>query len=618
MSKSSKNREQAAKDLILAVYKDSRSYYISNQTEFLNFWRTARGEPLKKGKKFNRVIPIVPAYIDLLVPRLAGRLPIFSVEGRHPGAEEGAATMEAMVKYYLDVINFHDTELKSVKQSVTYGTLIVQQGWDLEKRSLHPDAPEVESVVKDQPLITIIPIENVFPHRKKVWMQDSWPIIIRTEESRRDLKADPNLDSAAIDKVGVIRQDAEFFSQTNRKNTQDNISQVNPTDDKDNDVLIKLEFWGSFDLDGSGKEVECVITLINGEVIARMERNPFWHQRKPFAKLDFDPQAQSFFSDGLVKQLQDLQLELNEIRNVRSAARATALKPPLLVDRSANVDVETLKWENAGVWQVDFTTNQSPIRQMNIDSKLLELEREELAVKADMQIRAGVNDVVIGSNAVGIAGGDTATGANLAAEQTGLRFTTQAILIDQFIKEIGEQMIYNIQQFVDRKTVFQVTGADGQKQWGEYDPENMQKLQFDFKVTPMSTFVEPKTAKRQNLIELKQLYAQDPAVDQEKLDRMIFDSFNINPETVMKSQDQQMKDALAQEVNQLSSQIMDPRFKQLPPEEQQSMLAHLQQLNQQMTGAGQQLDQMAAVPGGNSALPGQETGNATPAPVTVQ
>lgn len=577
-------KKQRAAELVLDVYKDSREFYSTLRNEWNSLYKLSIGESDKKKKKFNRFVPVIPSYKALVLPRLAGRLPIFQVEGRSPEDHDHAELMEDTVEYFLDKSNFHEFEVNLIDQAITYGTAIAQTGWELSKKSVHPDMVEqtgrAPEAYEDQPCYEIVAIENVFPHRKKIKMQDEWGIVIREEVSRRDLKNDPNIDNASLGQVGAPTNEDDWFSQNNR-NTGVNQVNKNPTSDPDEDILIKLTYWGPFDGE------ESVITLVNGTVVCRMERNPFWHQQKPFVKLDYKPNPHSFFAEGMVKELKDLQLELNEIRNTRSAARATALKTPLMVDRGANVNLDQLVWEHSAVWAYDATQNPNPIKPMMIDPKLLDLNHEEETVIRDMQVRSGVNDAVIGGNDVGVQGGNTATGASLAAEQTSLRFKTQSILIDNAIQELGEQTISNIQQYIDKQLVFAISG-DEDLQWRQYDPSMMRQFSFDFKVSPMSTFVEPKAAKREKLLQLKQLFDQDPSIDQDKLDQLILDAFDIDADQVKKSKEQMAKEAASQELEQVATQINSPEFAQMPPQEQQLLVSHMNQIRSQVEGQPQE------------------------------
>ena len=573
------NKKQRAKELVLSVYQDSKDFYSTIRNEWSQLYKLSVGEAnRKKGKKFNRFVPVIPAYIDLVLPRLAGRLPIFNTTGRSPDDHDHAELMDEVVQYFLDKTNFHEFELNFVRQAIVYGTAIAQIGWDLQKKSVHPDMAETtgeqEIVYKDEPLYTIVPIENVFPHRKKVKIDDEWGIVIREEVSRRDLKNDPNIDNASLGQVGAPMNEDEWFSQVNRNTSQTDESK-NPTDNPDDDVLVKLTYWGNFDGE------ESVITVVNGQVVVRQERNPFWHQCKPFAKLDYQPNTHNFYSEGLVKELKDLQLELNELRNVRSVARAIALKTPLLVDRNANVNLQELVWENSAVWLYDASQNPNPIKEMRVETKLLDLNQEEETVIRDMQLRSGINDVITGGNDVQVQGGDTATGASIAAEQTSLRFKTQSILIDNAIKEIGNQTIANIQQFVDQEMVFSITG-DESLEWRQYDPTTMRQFRFDFQVAPMSTFVEPKTAKREKLLQLKQLYDEDPTVDQDKLDRMIMEAFDMDADQLKKSSEEIAQIQASGELEEVANQINSPEFAQMPPEEQQLLVDHMNTIRSQV------------------------------------
>lgn len=610
------DQSQRALNTVNNVYAESRDFYMAKRQEYDELWRLAHSIPQAKGKKFNRFIPYTAAAIDLVLPRLAGRLPIFEITTLNEDNEMAAEIMQKLVEWYLDKINFHDFEVRYIKSALTYGTALVQIGWDLQTKTYHPDVAKRmgkdKQINVDEPVLSIIPIEQVYPHPRKVRIHDEWPLIILEKVTKYDLMQDKTLDQAAIkalgEPVGIDR--ALMFSQINKQPNK-NLNMI--TQPIETPMYDKLTYYGLFDIDGSGDEVESVITVVDGTAVVRMEQNPFWHQCKPFVKLDYNPDPESFFNDGLVKQLKDLQLELNELRNVRSMARALSLKAPLMVDRAANVDLDVLKFSPEAVIPYDQGLSRNPIKKLEIDGKLLELDREETAVKGDMQLRSGINDVVTGTQDVGVTGGDTATGASIAAEQVNLRYRVQAILIDNAMKEIGQQLCWNLQQFIDQPKAFRILGKEDGQEWLKIKPEMIRGgednlIEYDFQVTPMSTLVEPKSAKRERVLVLKNLYGQDPRVDQDALDRQVFQLFDMDPDKLLKSQEVQGQDSHAAELENLSRQILDPSFAQLPPAQQQQMLHSLEQLK--AMGQGQPAPQapQSPIPMPPPQMPAQPSG----------
>lgn len=606
--KTSTKLNDKARAIVLDTYKKSKDFYRANKNEFTELWNLAHSIPLKKKKKFNRFIPYIATAIDLILPRLAGRLPAFDIEALQQENKDKSIKLNKLTQYFMDKTNFHDFELKFIKASLIYGTAIAQIGWCYYEGSTHPKNKAKKANSKDEPEYSIIPLEWVYPHPKKIAMQDQWPIVIREEVSRRELLADEELNQDEMKNLGApVATDDEFFSQINRSDTTNQNQLTNRNEvDKGNDVFVKLTYWGPFDLEQDGGSTCSKIVVVNGDAVGCVKQNPFYHQQLPFSKLDYNPDSQRFFNEGLTKQLADLQLELNEIRNVRSAARAIALKKPLIVDRNANVNTENLVFEDGAIWLADFSQNPNPIREVQMESKLLELQNEEEAVKRDMQTRSGINDVVLGTSENTSGQADTATAANLAAESTTMRFRTQAVLIDQVMKEIGDQTIANIQQFVTSKLRIRVLGDEG-TEWQEVTPEDIAG-EYDFRVQPMATMVEPKSNKRTNLIQLKQLFADDPTIDQTKLDKMILDAYDLDPDSVKKNQDQQGMDMASNELEQLAQQINSPEFSQLPPDQQMVMKQRLQQLMQHVQGG--QGDGQGNAGAGGAVLPPQPGGAA--------
>jgi hypothetical protein len=276
--------------------------------------------------------------------------------------------------------------------------------------------------------------------------------------------------------------------------------------------------------------------------------------------------------------------------------------PPLKVRRSANVDLGTLKFINSVPWLVnepdDITPEIVPDLAPSIDN-------QQGMIKAVMQNALGANDILLVSDTSEMKGGDTATGAAIANENTKLRFKPQADLIDNAITRVGELVIGLFQQpnLFDRKKTIAITGKEGELVSKEIHPSEI-KGDLVYRVQSASTLAESSTNKMNKLLNLKQLYIEDQTINQEELDKQIFLAADLDYESVKRDQEDLSGD-LVMKLKQLVMMTKSPDFKSKPTAVQNQVMTQIQNIKAmlqggqegpvegQMEGQGQMTEDMA-------------------------
>ncbi len=76
-----------------------------------------------------------------------------------------------------------------------------------------------------------------------------------------------------------------------------------------------LECWAWRDLDGSGKKVKSVITVLDEKIVIRRSKNPFNHNQFPYLMSPCMTQEDSLYGIGMCQLVEGLQWELNAKRN---------------------------------------------------------------------------------------------------------------------------------------------------------------------------------------------------------------------------------------------------------------------------------------------------------------
>lgn len=185
---------------------------------------------------------------------------------------------------------------KALKVLDTEGTLIVQTGWDYEDEEVEVEQPiigydsfGVESIVgtetvietkviKNQPTAVVCRNEDVYIDPTCMDDMDKCQFVIhRYETDLSTLRQDgryKNLKKVAMSSVDDVDFDSEDetlfeFEDTARKK------------------MVVYEYWGNYDIDGDGI-VEPIVCAWIGDVIIRLETNPYPDNKPPFLVVPYN------------------------------------------------------------------------------------------------------------------------------------------------------------------------------------------------------------------------------------------------------------------------------------------------------------------------------------------
>lgn len=126
-------------------------------------------------------------------------------------------------------------------------------------------------------------------------------------------------------------------------------------------AVLLTECWCDFDI-VSGERVPCVITIANYQTVVRVQRNPFWHQSKPYLMGRYiKGPAGEAYGHSLPERLRSLQYMITDIANQTMDSMAYSLNPIALIDPGMAGDVNSFKMGPGERWfaspqGVDFKT----------------------------------------------------------------------------------------------------------------------------------------------------------------------------------------------------------------------------------------------------------------------
>jgi|TARA_B110000902_G_scaffold158551_1_gene181726 hypothetical protein len=335
-----------------------KSAHVNNVNNWLDKLHVRNGAKMKASKTRSTVQPkLIRKQAEWRYPALSE--PFLSTENIFTVEPVTFEDKQSAIQNSLILNNQFNTKINKVdfideyvRTAVEEGTVIVRVGWEYEEEINEVEVPVFEFIQSNDPniiqahqqlheLMQSNPEEfqnSVSPEMQqahKLSMENNVPmepvqVDIETEEQVTVLKNEPTLEvcdykSMSIDpsckgnlqKAGFVvfsfetslselKKEGDRYKNLDQINT--NSSSILDADDSEADVsnfnfkdeprkkFIAHEYWGLWDIEGTGKVKPIVATWVDGTII-RMEENPFPDQEHPFVKVQYLPVRKSNYGE---------------------------------------------------------------------------------------------------------------------------------------------------------------------------------------------------------------------------------------------------------------------------------------------------------------------------------
>jgi DNA-binding transcriptional MerR regulator len=288
-------------------------------------------------------------------------------------AELAEVNMQLVRHYFDNVIKFKTVAMPWIKQGVTFGTSPMRSYWHknqnemmFKKREpkIMPDgriefnSREVSEMVTlyDGPKLRSEDIFNtyVYPHnasRSEDIEMVFWLTKVRKHEL--DIKA----------KKGMCEGFDEFKDTEKTRDVSDSESEERLLQFGDSGLFLSLEGTGYFDLmeiwcplllPGNDVPVSCVVEIINGSYVTRIQRNPYWHQQIPYDFFRFiTPLPGEFYGRGLPEAAASLQHQLDDTMNQTMDSNTLRLNNITIINPAYAPNSDSFEIEPNAVWWAD-------------------------------------------------------------------------------------------------------------------------------------------------------------------------------------------------------------------------------------------------------------------------
>ena len=302
------------------------------------------------------------------------------------------------------------------------------------------------------------------------------------------------------------------------------IRQLDDTESQDeisgrNDIY---EYWGPFDIHGNKEAVECVITVLGDNVI-RLERNPYYHGKKPFIVNHYTRQSGSVYGIGKIQPIESLIESLNTVRNQRLDNVSLVLNSMWKMRVSAEVNPLDLISRPGGYIPVNNMDDVDPVTFPDVRASGYQ---EEEIIRENLDMTSGHYDYTRGSME-GVT--KTATGIMTIVKEANVRFDSKIRGFQRsWVIPVAKHCIALNQQFMTEETVVRLQGESGYT-WATVNPDNIQG-EYDFKPAGTYRAANPET-KRMMLLELTTVLLTNPQLAQfvnaYELAQLIRDSYEL-------------------------------------------------------------------------------------------
>jgi len=428
-------------------------------------------------------IPICYQIIEAATPKLISFLSDndsqFDVKPTDIKEADIADNVKRLIQDQLSKARFGHKYEAFVKQLLMYGTSYFFVDWKVRWAWVWERVPQTTTkmdpetgvnipttkfvnqksykIVERRPEVTFLDILDVFPAQDYPTVEDQPGIFIRRFMNKDEFESrcqgsqpyftnlQPVQDGGTSNKYQETRQW--------RKSARGEVSTVQSSQ------VELIEYWGPWDIDGSGNPCECQIVIANRTTVVRAVANPYYHQRRPLIKVCFTNVPGEWYGMGLIEPVISLQNELNTVRRQRLDNVNLMINRMWKVLSTADVDIDKLTAAPGGIVLTDNMAAIEPLPPQDItQSAYADAEK----IVQDM-FNATIPPTLTGSidDMKGMGGSAGLGVARVAVSQALEKFATAAKNVEEEgVKRVLELFYQLDLQYLDNEEVLRAFYGD--------------------------------------------------------------------------------------------------------------------------------------------------------------
>lgn len=507
--------------------KSARQEYDDKWLRYYKLYRNYKEE--RQDNRSNLFIPYTFSIIETVVPRIIATLfatrPYIGYMPTNHDSVDRAKNLEALVDYQLvQKIGFKSVAAEWIKEALIYGTGILKVGWQFEEKEITKrepikflgatlgSRPVIKTEIrKDEPLVECIDLFDFYIEPGATSIDDANYCIHKVVRDKAHLER--------MAELGIYENIEDLDDESTETGADIRKAELGESG-SDKKGITLLEYWTD----------DRIVVVANETTVIRNEPNPYWCKRKPFIRIVDTIDPHNFYGIGEIEPIEDLQHSLNTIRNMRLDNINLIINRMFTIKRYANIDPEQLVMRPGGFIEVDDHDDIQPIELKNVTS---DSYKEDNLIRQDLDIVSGVNDYVRGTNPDRR---ETATTSSVLSQASNERIKLKSTLIeDMGLRSLGYWLATLNMQFVDKPYTVRLLG-DGGVDFTELTNDD---INGDFDVIPLGSAVDPvvnKSARLNSLIQLYQVFKDNPYVNPVEFTKRILEAADIKGDNLMNLQ----------------------------------------------------------------------------------
>ena len=229
--------------------------------------------------------------------------------------------------------------------------------------------------------------------------------------------------------------------------------------DKPRSKLVAHEYWGYWDIDGTGI-VKPIIATYVGEVLIRMEENPFPDKELPFVLVQYLPVRRGIYGEPDGALLEDNQKIIGAVTRGMIDSMARSANGQMAIRKGALDITNKRKFDRGEDYEINASNGTADSAFfMHTYPELPQSAQLMLAMQnSEAESLTGVK--AFNSGISGEALGDSATGIKSALDATSKRELGILRRLAEGVKQIGRKFISMNSEFLEEEEVVRITNDD--------------------------------------------------------------------------------------------------------------------------------------------------------------
>ncbi len=421
--------------------------------------------------------------VETVLPRIQGAIydipPRVVAIPQSPEFAEEASMSERLLETRATQTNQYFTDLITNKSTLFYGT-----GW---QKLVYDISRNYEGTRWNH-----CDIFDVYPDPSRSEVPQMRNITHREVLHREELQLQEEL--------GVWRgtKDVPAKGTNNYFSALDRLRSIGKTDRQESemeDYHECLEYWGKWQDPDTKEWLDIVGVVVDRKYLVRAEECPYvlqdrkegyWYAIKPFVKFIHVPVPGETYGIGIIEQMKQTNLVMNDLRNMKMDAIQFTVSPTYMVNSAALVDPNKVVFGPGEAIEVlDDGSPNDPVRPIRKDLSWTAAEGQEDRLDQEIRDVTGVQRPISGRETETR---QTATQWVSALQEANGRFRLIVQILEQGPITEQAHMTYNMErQYTDEPVLAKLFSAKDVTAWAKITPTQL-KGEFDMRLQPATQY----------------------------------------------------------------------------------------------------------------------------------